>query len=70
MAYMFKVTTRQEVLSKNSSTMIPKGASVEIPKTLPAQPFVNEIQDAFMRKYGLCPTMEACQCLMDIEQLG
>ena len=48
MAYMYKVTTRQEVLSKNSSTMIPKGASVEIPKTLPAQPFVNEIQDAFM----------------------
>lgn len=28
--------------------MIPKGASVEIPKTLPAQPFVNEIRDAFM----------------------
>ena len=29
-----------------------------------------KIKTAATRKYGLCPTIEACQCLMDIEQLG
>lgn len=69
MAYLYKVTATQSILAKNSSTMIPAGASVEIPKTLPERPFPSEIQEAFMRKYGLCPTTEGCQGLMKIEQL-
>ncbi|WP_347282858.1 hypothetical protein [uncultured Bacteroides sp.] len=69
MAYLYKVTATQSILAKNSSTMIPAGASVEIPKTLPERPFPSEIQEAFMRKYGLRPTTEGCQGLMKIEQL-
>lgn len=69
MAYLYKITTRQEILAMNSSNMIAAGASVEISKTLPGIPFPNEIQEAFMRKYGLRPYPGDCQLAMDVQQL-
>lgn len=67
MAYLYKITTFRDIRAMNSSTMIDAGASVEISQTLPVIPFPDEIQDAFMRKYGLRPYPGDCQLSMEIK---
>lgn len=69
MAYLFRVTAKQEMCAVQTGRMIPKGASVEIVQNYPNQPFPHEIQEAFLRKYGVSPQTWDIQGRMIVEKL-
>lgn len=64
-----KLTANSDLLCEYGQGMMPKGANVEIALNYGEALFPDKIQEAFLRKYGKCPTLGNCACGMTKEEL-